>query len=43
MKLKRIANSAALQTVGYLIRGYTQVNIYFYDGYNKKEIYKGMR
>ena len=41
MKLKRIANNVALQTISYLIHGYTQVDIYFYDGYNKKEIYKG--
>ena len=41
MKMKIIANNVALQTNSYFIHGYTQIKLYFYDGYNRKEIFKG--
>lgn len=43
MKLKRIANDVALQTIGYVISGFTNVNIYVREsGYFKRDIYKGL-
>lgn len=43
MRMKRIANHAALQTIGYVIGGMTNVNIYIReDGYTKEQIYKGL-
>lgn len=43
MKMKRIANNVALQTVGYVISGKTWVQIYIRDmGYRKRDIYKGL-
>lgn len=42
MKMKRIANHVALQTVGYVISGKTWVQIYIRDmGYKRRDIYKG--
>lgn len=43
MKMKRIANDLALQTLGYLIRGDQEVEVYYYyvDGYRKETIFKG--
>lgn len=39
MRMKRIANHAALQTIGYVIGGMTNVNIYIReDGYTKEQI-----
>lgn len=43
MKMKRIANNVALQTIGYVISGFTNVNIYVREsGYFKRDIYKGL-
>lgn len=43
MRMKRIANHVALQTIGYVIGGMTNVNIYIReDGYTKERIYKGL-
>lgn len=43
MKMKRIADNVALQTIGYVISGYTNVYIYVKEcGYQKKDIYKGL-
>ena len=43
MRMKRIANYVALQTIGYVIGGMTNVNIYIReDGYTKEQIYKGL-
>lgn len=42
MKMKRIANNVALQTIGYAIGGLVNVCIYVREnGYRKQEIYKG--
>lgn len=43
MKMKRIANNVALQTIGYVIGGFTSVYIYVREnGYKKQDIYKGL-
>lgn len=43
MRMARIANYVALQTIGYVIGGTTNVNIYIReDGYTKEQIYKGL-
>lgn len=43
MRMTRIANYVALQTIGYVIGGTTNVNIYIReDGYTKEQIYKGL-
>ena len=43
MKIKRIANNVALQTIGYLISGFTKVYIYVQEcGYHKRDIYRGL-
>lgn len=42
MKMKRIANDLALQTLGYYIRGEQEVEVYYHiDGYRKETIFKG--
>lgn len=42
MKMKKIMNNVALQTVGYVIGGLANVCIYVREnGYRKQEIYKG--
>ena len=42
MKMKRIANNVAFQTIGYLISGFTKVYIYVQEcGYRKQDIYRG--
>ena len=39
MKMKRIANNVALQTIGYVISGFTNVYIYVREcGYQKRDI-----
>ena len=43
MKMKRIANNVALQTIGYVISGFTNVYIYVREcGYQKRDIYRGL-
>lgn len=43
MRMKRIANNVALQTIGYVIGGFTNVNIYIREcGYFKRDVYKGL-
>lgn len=43
MKMKRIANNVALQTIGYVISGFTNVYIYVQEcGYQKRDIYRGL-
>lgn len=43
MKLKKIANNVALQTIGYTIGGLTNVHIYIQEcGYRKQDVYKGL-
>ena len=43
MKMKRIANNVALQTIGYVISGLTNVYIYVKEsGCYKRDIYKGL-
>ena len=43
MKMKRIANNVAFQTIGYLISGFTKVYIYVQKcGYHKRDIYRGL-
>ena len=43
MRMTRIANYVALQTIGYVIGGTTNVNIYIReDGYTKEQIYNGL-
>ena len=42
MKMKRIANNLALQTLGYLIGGDQEIEVYYrVDGYRKETIFKG--
>ena len=39
MKMKRIANNVALQTIGYVISGFTNVYIYVREcGYQKQDM-----
>ncbi len=41
--MKRIANSVALQTIGYVISGFEKVNIYIKEmGYKKQDIFRGL-
>ena len=43
MKMKRIANNVALQTIGYVISGFTNVYIYVREcDYQKRDIYRGL-
>ena len=43
MKMKRVANNVALQTIGYVISGFTNVYIYVREcGYQKRDIYRGL-
>ena len=43
MRMKRIANYVALQTIGYVISGFTNVNIYVREcGCKKRDIYRGL-
>lgn len=43
MKMKRIANNVALQTIGYVISGFTNVYIYVREcGYQKRDVYRGL-
>lgn len=43
MKLKKIADNVAFQTIGYYIGGKTNVNIYVREcGHFKRDIYKGL-
>ena len=43
MKMKRIANNVALQTIGYVISRFTNVYIYVREcGYQKRDIYRGL-
>ena len=43
MRMKRIANNVALQTIGYVIGGLTNVNIYICEsGYAKERIFRGL-
>lgn len=43
MKMKRIANNVALQTIGYTIGGFTKVHIYVQEcGFQKRDIYWGL-
>ena len=37
MKMKRIANNVALQTIGYVISGFTNVYIYFLECFYQTE------
>lgn len=42
MRMQRIANNVALQTLGYIIRGDYHVNIYVLKNeYLRREIYRG--
>jgi len=42
MKMKRIANDLALQTLTYLISGLQEIEIYYrVDGYRKETVYEG--
>ncbi len=42
MKMKRIANGLALQTLGYFIGGNQEIEVYYrIDGYRKETIFKG--
>lgn len=43
MKMKKIANNVALQTIGYVISGLTNVYIYVREcGYQKRDVYRGL-
>lgn len=43
MKMKKIANNVALQTIGHVTSGQTSVHIYVKEyGYKKEDIYKGL-
>ena len=43
MKMKRIANNVALQTIGYVINELTNVYIYVRErGYQRRDIYRGL-
>lgn len=43
MKMKKIADNVALQTIGYVTSGLTNVYIYVKEcGYKKEDIYKGL-
>lgn len=43
MRMKRIANNVALQTIGYVISGFTNVNVYVREcGCKKRDIYRGL-
>ena len=43
MKMKRIANNVALQTIGYVMSGFTNVYIYVREcGDQKRDIYRGL-
>lgn len=43
MRMKRITNNVALQTIGYAISDFTNVNIYARKcGYKKRDIYSGL-
>lgn len=43
MKMKRIANNVALQTIGYAISGLANVHIYVQEcGYHKRDVYTGL-
>ena len=42
MKMKRIANNMALQTLGYIIGGTQEIEIYYrVDGYRKETVFEG--
>lgn len=42
MKMKRIANNVALQTLGYLIGGTQKIEIYYrVDGYRQETVFEG--
>lgn len=42
MKLKKIANYVALQTIGYLIGGTQEIEVYYrVGGYRKETIFEG--
>lgn len=42
MRMKRIANNVALQTIGYVISGFANVKIYIREcGYTKQSIFSG--
>lgn len=43
MKMKRIMNNVALQTIGYTINGLANVHIYVQEcGYYKRDVYTGL-
>ena len=43
MKMKKIANNVALQTIGYVIGGLTKVHIYAQEcGFQKRDIFWGL-
>ena len=42
MKMKRIANDLAFQTLGYLISGTQEIEVYYrVDGYRKETVFEG--
>lgn len=42
MKMKRIANDMAFQTLGYLIGGTQEIEVYYrVDGYRKETVFEG--